>query len=130
MAHLVTNAGDGRVNTATRSDLALAGAVVLTGKVMKTNHTTLFRDETWTFDDLARIISEASGKKVVYQPVSYEEQKGMLVQAGLPEPVAVLFAGVYKLVSEGETSRTSDDLKNLIGPLTPLKETVKKALQG
>ena len=123
--------GDGRVNTATRSDLALAGAVVLTQeKVTKTNRITLLPTETWSFGELARIISEAAGKNVVYQPVSYEEQKGMLVQAGLPDPVADMIAGIYKGVSEGETSRTSDDLKILIGPLTPLKETVKQALQS
>jgi NAD(P)H dehydrogenase (quinone) len=127
---LVANAGSGSVNTATRSDLALAGAVVLTGNGHENKSYNLVSDETWTFHDLARIISDAAGKNVVYQPVSYEEQKGMLVQAGLPEPVADMIAGVYNGVSEGETSRTSDDLKILIGPLTPLKETVKQALQG
>ena len=76
------------------------------------------------------MISEVSGKQVVYQSVSFDEQKGILLQAGLPEPVAVLFAGIYQAISEGETSKTSDDLKNLIGTLTPLKEIVKQALQG
>ena len=60
---------------------------------MKTSHTTLFPMRRGPSTILARIISEAAGKNVVYQPVSYEEQKGMLVQAGLPEPVADMIAG-------------------------------------
>jgi NAD(P)H dehydrogenase (quinone) len=127
---LVANAGGGTVNTATRSDLALAGAAVLTENGHENKSYNLVSNETWTFNDLARIISEVAGKNVVYQPVSYEEQKAMLMQAGLPEPVADMIAGIYQGVSEGETSRTSDDLKNLIGTLTPLEETVRRALQG
>ncbi len=51
------------------------------------------------------------------------------MNAGLPEPIAVLMAGIYHAVSVGETSKTSDDLVKLIGTLTPLKDTVKQALQ-
>ncbi|MBD0379444.1 SDR family oxidoreductase [Paenibacillus sedimenti] len=127
---LITNAGDGRVNTASRSDLALAGAVVLTQDGHENKSYNLVASETWSFGELARVISEVSGKQVVYQSVSFDEQKGILLQAGLPEPVAALFAGIYQEISQGETSKTSDDLKNLIGTLTPLNEIVKQALQG
>ena len=127
---LVTNAGDGRVNTATRSDLALAGAVVLTQEGHENKSYNLVATETWSFGELAQVISELSDKQVVYQSVSFEEQKGILLQAGLPEPVAVLFAGIYQAISEGEISKTSDELKKLIGTLTPLKEIIKQALQG
>jgi NAD(P)H dehydrogenase (quinone) len=66
----------------------------------------------------------------VHKSVSFEEEKNILVNAGLPEPIAELTAVIYQAISEGETSKTSDDLQKLIGSLTPLKETVKQALQN
>jgi NAD(P)H dehydrogenase (quinone) len=127
---LVANAGDGKLNTASRSDLALAGAVALTDEGHVNKSYNLVSDAAWTFADLAQAISEVSGKPVVYKAVSFEENKAILLQAGLPEPVAVMIAGIYQGVADGETSRTSDDLKRLIGTLTPLQAVVKQALQG
>ncbi|MUG70715.1 SDR family oxidoreductase [Paenibacillus validus] len=126
---IVTNTGRGTVNSVTRSDLALAAATVLAGEGHENKTYNLVSNQTWSFDDLAQIVSEVTGKKVVHQSVSFEEEKNILLNAGLPEPIAVLMAGIYHAVSVGETSKTSDDLVKLIGTLTPLKDTVKQALQ-
>ncbi|MDF2958327.1 MAG: NmrA family transcriptional regulator [Paenibacillus sp.] len=127
---VVTNTGSGRINSVSRSDLALAAAAVLTGEDHENKTYTLVSNETWSFDDLAEIISEVTGKKVVHQTVSFDEQKQILIGAGLPEPVAALIAGIYNAVAEGETAKTSTDLQKLIGSPTPLKEAVKQALQS
>ncbi len=127
---VVTNTGSGRINSVSRSDLALAAAAVLTGEGHENKTYNLVSNQTWSYDDLAQIISEVSGKKVVHQSVTFEEEKSILVSVGLPEHVAELIAGIYYAVSEGETSKTSDDLQKLIGSLTPLKESVKQALQA
>lgn len=127
---IVTNTGTGKLNTATRSDLALAAAAVLTGEGHENKTYNLVSNQTWTYDELAQIVSEVSGKSVVHKAVSFEEEKNILLGAGFPEPVANLFAGIYHAVSLGETSKTSDDLVRLIGSETPLKETVKQVLQG
>lgn len=125
---LVTNTGSGKLNTVTRGDLALAAATVLTGEGHENKAYNLVSNQTWSFDDLAQIVSEITGKPVVHRSVSFEEEKQILLNAGLPEPVATLIAGIYHAVSEGETAKTSDDLVKLIGTLTPLKETVKQVL--
>ncbi|SDI99639.1 SDR family oxidoreductase [Paenibacillus naphthalenovorans] len=127
---IVTNTGSGRLNTVTRGDLALAAAEVLAGEGHENKTYNLVSNQTWSYDELAQIVSEVAGKKIVHQSVSFEEEKNILQGAGFPEPVAALFAGIYHAVSQGETSRTSDDLRKLIGSETPLKETVKQALQG
>ncbi|MBP1157221.1 MULTISPECIES: SDR family oxidoreductase [unclassified Paenibacillus] len=127
---IVTNTGTGKLNTATRSDLALAAAAVLTGEGHENKTYNLVSGQTWTYDELASIVSEVSGKQIVHKAVSFEEEKNILLGAGFPEPVANLFAGIYHAVSVGETSKTSNDLLDLIGSTTPLKETVKQVLQG
>jgi NAD(P)H dehydrogenase (quinone) len=127
---IVTNTGSGRINSVSRGDLAAATAAVLAGEGHENKSYNLVSDQTWSFDDLAQIVSEVSGKQVVHQAVSFDEQKNILLQVGLPEPIAVLMAGIYNAVAEGETSKTSTDLQKLIGTATPLKESVKEALQG
>lgn len=112
---VVTNTGSGRMNTVTRSDLALAAATVLTEENHENKTYNLVSNQTWSFDDLAQIVSEVSGKKVVHQSVTFEEERKILLNAGLPEPVADLISGIYNAVSAGETSKTSDDLQELIG---------------
>lgn len=126
---VVTNTGSGKINSVTRNDLALAAATVLTEEGHENKTYNLVSNQPWSFDDLAQILSEVSGKKVVHQSVLFEEEKNILVNAGVPEPFAELTAAIYDAVSKGETSKTSDDLQKLIGSLTPLKETVKQALQ-
>lgn len=126
---IVTNAGSGIVNSVTRNELALAGATVLTEEGHENKTYNLVSNQPWTFDELAQILSEVSGKKVVHQPVSFEEEKNFLVNAGVPEPFAEITAAIYDAISKGEASKTSDDLQKLIGSLTPLKETVKQALK-
>jgi NAD(P)H dehydrogenase (quinone) len=127
---VVTNAGSGKVNTVTRSDLALAGATVLTQKGHENKAYNLVSNNPWDFDELAKIITEVSGKPVVHQAVSFDEEKAILLQAGLPESVAMLFASIYSQIALGETSKASNDLQQIIGTQTPLKDTVKQALQA
>ncbi|WP_314000872.1 SDR family oxidoreductase [uncultured Paenibacillus sp.] len=128
---VVTNTGTGTLNTATRNDLAAAAAEVLAGEGHENKTYTLVSDQTWSFDELARIMSEITGKPIVHRAVSFAEQKSMLIHdAGLPEPVAGMIAGIYQAVAEGETSKTSGDLRSLIGTPAPLKDTVKQVLQA
>ncbi|AFC30334.1 NmrA family protein [Paenibacillus mucilaginosus 3016] len=127
---LVTNTGSGRLNTAFRSDLAAAAAAVLTGEGHENKTYNLVSDTAWSYDELASLIAGITGKPFVHQAVSYEEQANMLRSAGLPEPVVQLVAGINQAVAEGETSRTSGDLRNLIGELTPLRTAVEDILKG
>ncbi len=126
---IVTNAGNGKLNAVSREDLALAAATVLTEEGHENKSYNLVNPQPWTFDELADILSEVSGKSVIHRSVSYNEAKDYLIMVGLPEPIAELSAGIYQTISEGETAKTSNDLTNLIGTPTSLKDLVKQALQ-
>lgn len=127
---LAANTGSGKVNTASRSDLARAGAAALTGQGHENQIYNLTNNTPWTFEELAGIIAEESGKPVVYKPLTFDEQKAIYIQAGLPEGVALMLAGINQAVAEGDTAQTSEDLLRLVGTLTPLREQVKQALQA
>ncbi|MFB4165536.1 SDR family oxidoreductase [Alteribacillus sp. JSM 102045] len=127
---LITNTGTGVLNAVNRNDLAFAAATALTEEGHENKTYNLVHPEPWSFDELAQVLSDFSGKHVVHRTVSYDETKDYLVNIGLSEPIAELSAVIYHAVSEGETSKTTNDLQNLIGTPTPLKESVKQALQA
>lgn len=81
---VVTNAGGGIINSVTRNDLSLAAATVLTEEGHENKTYNLVSNQPWSFDDLAQILSEVSGKKVVHQSVSFEEEKNILCKRWSP----------------------------------------------
>jgi len=125
---MVGSAGDGKVSLALRSELAEAAAVVLTtegheGKVYELG------GDAVTLPELAAIISDVTGTTVTYTDVPVEAFQGILVGAGLPEPVAAIFADVDRSISEGELYVDPTDLAALLGrPATPVAQAVKVAL--
>ncbi|GIO54216.1 SDR family oxidoreductase [Paenibacillus cineris] len=127
---IVTNTGTGRVNAVSRSDLALAAATVLTGEGHENKEYTLVSNHPWSFDELAEVLSEVSGKHIIHQKVSFDEEKAMLVQAGLSESLAQTTAFIYNSIAQGTMEKTTDDLHQLIGHQTTVKELITKALQA
>ncbi|HEY3425298.1 MAG TPA: SDR family oxidoreductase [Negativicutes bacterium] len=127
---LANNAGNGKLNTVTRNDLALAAATVLTEEGHENKSYNFTASKLWSFEDLASIISQVSNKNVVYKAVSFDEYKKILINAEVPEPVAMMMAGVYQAVSNGEAAKSSNDLAHFIGNPTPLVETVRQVLNN
>jgi NAD(P)H dehydrogenase (quinone) len=126
---IVTNTGSGKINTVTRSDLALAQATVLAAQTGHENKTyNLVSDQLWSFDDLAQILSDLLHKQVKHRPGSLEEAKEYLIKSGFSESRATQRATLYDGVAAGEWEKRSDDLRVLINKETPLRETVKKTL--
>jgi NAD(P)H dehydrogenase (quinone) len=125
---MVGSAGEGKVSLALRRELAAAAAVVLTtdgheGKVYELG------GDAVTLPELAAIISDVTGKPVSYTDVPVEAFQGILVGAGMPEPVAAIFADVDRSISEGELYVDPTDLAALLGrPATPVADAVKVAL--
>ncbi|WP_030672074.1 SDR family oxidoreductase [Streptomyces cellulosae] len=128
---VVAAAGDGRVSSAARADYAAAAVAVLTGEGHENQTYELGGDEAWGFAEYAAELSRQTGKEIGYSPVSVEALTGILVGAGLPEPVAATIAGVDASIEKGELVVTTGDLSRLAGrPTTPLSEAIALALKG
>jgi len=125
----VGSAGDGKISSATRGDLAEAAAVVIAddshnGKVYE-----LAGDEAYTLSDLAVEISKQSGKDIPYNNVSEAEYAGILKSIGLPEMFADAIASWDIGASKNDLFDDLHVLSKLIGrPTTPLAEAVKAVL--
>ncbi|MFF8526568.1 SDR family oxidoreductase [Streptomyces werraensis] len=127
---VVAAAGEGRVSSASRADYAAAAVAVLTGEGHENTTYELGGDEAWSFAEYAAELSRQTGREIVYNPVTPEALIGILAGAGVPEPVAAVFAGVDAAIAKGELVVDSGDLSRLAGrPTTPLAEAVAAALK-
>jgi NAD(P)H dehydrogenase (quinone) len=126
---LVSSVGDGRVSSASRKDYADAAAVVLTTEGHEGKTYELSGDVAWTQDDLAAAISKATGKSVVYTPVSTKEHVAILKSAGVDDRTIGFVTALDANIRDGLIGYTTGDLSKLIGrPPTPLAEGLAAAL--
>ncbi|MHA8115530.1 SDR family oxidoreductase [Kosakonia cowanii] len=122
-------AGEGKIASATRADYAAAAARVISeeghaGKVYE-----LAGDKAWTLSELATLLSEASGKKVVYQNLSEADFAAALKGAGLPDGLAEMLADSDIGASKGGLFDDSQTLSKLIGrPTTSIADSVNDLL--
>ncbi|MGW6895661.1 SDR family oxidoreductase [Streptomyces sp. NBC_01718] len=131
LAHgaVVSNAGEGRVASATRADYAAAAAAVLTGEGHLGKAYELSGDVAWSLAEYAAEVSRATGKEIAYNNVPAAVHQEILVGAGLPEGFAAILVDVDEAIARGLLAGANGDLARLIGrPTTPLAETVAAAV--
>ena len=108
-------AGQGKTAYIVRDDLARAAAAALSSDKTGRNTYTLSGAKEYTTDDIAKLVSAATGKPlaVVHVPVEGLVQ-GMLAH-GLPEGMARLFASFDDAIAKGGLSGDAGDFKRLTG---------------
>lgn len=126
---VVASAGEGRVASATRADLAAAAAAVLTTPGHEGAVYELGGDTAWTHHELAAAIGEVLGREVTYRPVTPEEHLTVLTTAGLDEGTAGFVVALDGNIREGALAEVTGDLARLIGrPTTPLVDGLRAAV--
>jgi NAD(P)H dehydrogenase (quinone) len=125
---VVGAAGDGRVSAAPRADFAAAAAAVLL-REDAAGSTYELGGTSFTLTDYAAALADAAGRPVAYTDLTTEAYTQVLVDAGLPAPVAAVYADGDRGVRDGELFVDPAALESLIGrPTTPLADAVKAAL--
>ncbi len=125
------SAGDGRIASAARADYAAAAAAVLLAEGQAGKVYELAGDEAYTLAELAAEIEAQSGKEVHYQDLPEADYAKALLDAGLPEPIAVMLAESDTGAAKGGLFDDSKTLSRLVGKAsTPISESVRQALSG
>ncbi|HYR11779.1 MAG TPA: SDR family oxidoreductase [Longimicrobium sp.] len=128
---LLGSADDGRLNAATRADLAAAAAEVIAGEGHEGRIYELGGDVGFTLPELAETISRESGRPVEYRNLPENAYAEALVGFGLPEGFARVLADSDRGIARGDLHTDSGDLRRLIGrPTTTPAEAVAAALRG
>jgi NAD(P)H dehydrogenase (quinone) len=128
---LLGSAGEGRLNAATRADLAEAAAAVIAGEGHEGKVYELGGDLAFTLPELAETISRESGHPVEYRDLPEDAYAEALIGFGLPEGFARVLADSDRGIAHGDLFTESGDLRRLIGrPTTTPAEAVAAALRG
>lgn len=131
LAHsaFVGSAGDGRIASAARADYAAAAVAALTGRVALNRTYELAGDTAYTLAEFAAELSRAAGKPIPYVNVPEAEYAKILLQAGLPAPLARGLASWDVGAAQGALYDDRGELSQLIGrPTTPLRDAIAAAL--
>jgi NAD(P)H dehydrogenase (quinone) len=127
---IVLPAGDGKVSFATRNDLAAAGAVLLTSEGHENKVYEFGGKDSYSFHDIAGMLTELSGKSIEYVSPDPEEFSEQLKSNGVPDEAIQGTVAFCVAIAEGEFDFPSEDLANFLGrEPKSVKEFLKKAYQ-
>lgn len=108
-------AGDGKIAYVARADLARAAAAALAGSGTRKTTYTLTGTRGYTTAEIAKLVSDAVGKPLAVANVPDEALVQGMTGAGLPEPVARLFASFDTNTRQGGLSGVTNDVRTLTG---------------
>lgn len=112
---LLSAAGEGRLASASRVDLAEAAAIVLTEGAHENKVYELTGPAGWTAAELAALVSAKSGKPLTHKDISPEELTGVLRGAGLPDFLVALLVDIQVKTRDGVFAAVRPELAELLG---------------
>ncbi|PBQ30583.1 hypothetical protein CNR22_01945 [Sphingobacteriaceae bacterium] len=108
-------AGTGKVGFVDVYDIGEAAAIVLTEEGHEKKTYQLTGPDLLSYGDAAEILSEVTGKTIVYPNPSPEEYTSVLKSAGAPDFIAPYMISVYSLIANNEVSVLTDDIEKITG---------------
>jgi len=111
----ITVPADGPVSWTAREDAAEAAALLLASGDAHDGPTTLTASAAPTFEEVAGIASELSGRPVTCEVVDPDAWLGGRIAAGQPEPVARFTLGMYQAAAGGFFAGVDPLLGTLLG---------------
>ncbi len=106
---------DGRVPFALRSDMGEAIATALLEDNCANETYNLTGSESYSFDDVAKILTKLSGKEVEYTPVERTAFEAQLAERGVPEVQAQRIVGFLVDIGNGQEDEVSPKMEQLLG---------------
>lgn len=120
-------AGDGRAAVVTQDDIADAATAVLTDPEAHAGRTyDLTGPDALTFHEIAALLSDATGRTIIYHPETVEEAYRSRAEYGAPDWQVDAWVSTYTAVANGELARVSDAVPTLTGhPATSLADLLR-----
>lgn len=108
-------AGNGKVSFALRAEFAEATANILASSGHENKVYDFTNVEAYTYDEVAKSISNITGKAIKYVSPTAEEYTQTLTKAGVPPDFVRSVASFMAAQAEGELDVVSHDLEKLLG---------------
>ncbi|MDJ1501743.1 SDR family oxidoreductase [Xanthocytophaga agilis] len=128
---VVFPAGEGRIPFALRDEMGEANANVLTTEGHEDRIYSIASEVDYSFQDIADILSELSGKRITYTNPDNTRFTESLKAAGLPNHIVQIAIGFSTAMRNGDFDVPGTDLKNLLGRKPAgLKEYLQQTYLG
>lgn len=111
---ILTATGAGRVGFVDAEDIAAVAVRALTDAKAPNTDLVLTGPEALSYDDVATIITDVTGRPVTHHRLSYEEMRDRLM-AEVPADFAAMLAGMDHAISEGAEDRVTDTVHKVTG---------------
>ena len=113
-------AGDGRVGAVARHDVADTAVAALLDPQHEGREYEVTGREAYTLDEAARILTEVSGREVVYVEETLEEARTSRAPSGAPDWEIEGWVTSYAAIADGSLDVVTDTVKRLTGhePMT------------
>lgn len=119
-------AGEGQVAFALRKEMGEAMANVLLNENCENKTYKFTGSETYSFYDIASLLTELSGKEVKYTPVEISAFETMMLEKGLPQVMIKKIIGFNTDIKNNQESEITNDLEIKLGRKpTSLKNGLK-----
>ncbi len=112
---VIATPADGPVSWTERADEAEAAAVILAGERHFDGPVTLTASEAVTFDQIAGIAAELTGRDIRRVVLDDDKWVAEQVAHGSPEPMARFMLGFYQAAREGRFAGVDPLLGDLLG---------------
>lgn len=109
-----TATGSGRVGFIDAEDIAAVAVRALTDQQAPNTDLVLTGPEALSYDDVATIITEVTGRPVAHRRLSCKQLRDRLT-ALVPVGFAVMLAGMDRAIAEGAEDRVTDTVQRLTG---------------
>jgi NAD(P)H dehydrogenase (quinone) len=118
--------GNGRTAFTTRLNMTEAAANILSSDGHNNKEYIIANESNYSFNDVASLLSELSGKQITYISPEKEVFKDTLSKAGVPMELVGMISDFCEAIKHGEFANTGNDLEELLGRKpTSLKEYLK-----
>lgn len=120
-------AGNGKVAFALREEQAEAMANAMLNEPFENQTYKFTGNEAYSFYDVAKALTELSGKEVKYNAVEVADFKSNMMQKGLPEPMVQKIVDFNVDIKNGQEATITNELEKKLGRKpTNLKEGLKQ----
>ena len=109
-------AGNAKNNFASRTDIAEALATVISQPFLHQNKVyEIASCQSYSCSEIAAMISQNTGKPLIYNTISLEIMKKEMKKAGIPEAIIAMVSSGVEAIDAGEFDITDTSLENILG---------------
>lgn len=108
-------AGEGRVAYASRNDLAEAIAKIALSDAFRNQSLPMTNSENYSYSDVAQLLTELSGKEVIYVNPTPEVFSKTLKEFGLPEPIIQMSQVFAAGIKNNDFEKIYPNLETILG---------------